>query len=64
MMILYVLCGLTLAVSIANLAAVVFLSNSIFRMLVRRDILPPPARPQSGLVDLKDSPTYDPRFRS
>lgn len=65
MTILYVMTGVSLAVSLVNLAAVLFLSNSLFRLLVREGMPPPPmSRDSSGLVDPRPAPTYDPRFRA
>ncbi len=66
MTILYAICGLTLFISLVNLLAVIFLSNSMFRVIVRDRADYPPipvGRGDSGLVELKDTPTYDPRFR-
>lgn len=61
----YVLCGVNCFLSVLCLAAVLFLSNSIFRILLRESQLPPPGPSRdSGLVDPKPVATYDPRFRS
>lgn len=51
--------------SALNLLFVLFLSNAIFRLFHREDSRRPDAEsePSGGLVDLRDSPTYDPRFR-
>lgn len=67
MTILYVLCGLTLFSSLVNILAVIFLSNSIFRVIVRERAEYPPIaveKRDSGLMEVRESPTYDPRFRS
>lgn len=68
MTIVYVALGVTCFLSAANLVAVIFLSNSLFRILVRGEgpVLPraEPERPQAGLVDPGRNATYDPRFRS
>lgn len=66
MTILYAICGLTLFISLVNLLAVIFLSNSMFRVIVRDRADYPPipvGNGDSGLVEVKDTPTYDPRFR-
>ncbi len=62
---LYILCGATCFISAVNLVAVVFLSNSLFRLLVAER--PPRISPKgsdAGLVDPSPTVTYDPRFRS
>jgi hypothetical protein len=74
MTILYIICGASCFVSLANLVATLFLSNALFRVLVsERDYPPPepprlepprPATPDKGLVEVSETPTYDPRFRS
>lgn len=63
MTIVYVLCGLSLFLSASNLLATLFLSNSLFRLLVRRTEAPTVDAPAGGLVELRETPTYDPRFR-
>lgn len=64
---LYVLCGATCFVSVVNLVAVLFLSNSLYRIFAASR-LPPPSptveRRERGLVDPSATVTYDPRFRS
>ena len=52
-------------ICVANLFATIFLSNFIFRVLSDDRKVPntPPIADDKGLVDLKYSPTYDPRFR-
>lgn len=71
MTILYVICGVSCFVSIFNLLALLFMSNSLFRILVsERDLPPPPAsvsrnqKETGGLLEVRETPTYDPRFRS
>lgn len=63
---LYVLCGATCFVSIVNLFAVIFLSNSLYRILSASGGPPPSPtieRRERGLVDPEATVTYDPRFR-
>ena len=61
---LYVLCGASCFFSVVNLVAVVFLSNSLFRILVAdRPPAPTRERRDTGLVDPSATVTYDPRFR-
>lgn len=57
----------SLVIGLLNLVAVLFLSNALFRILLYRpfrdigdETNPEPDR--KGLVDLKQSMTYDPRF--
>lgn len=54
-------------ISSMNLLATVFLSNAVFRLLVssrpQKDSPVIPSK-DTGLVDLKEVPTYDPRFKS
>jgi len=54
-------------ISFMNLLATVFLSNAVFRLLVssrpQKDSPVIPSK-DNGLVDLKEVPTYDPRFKS
>ena len=68
MLIVYVLLGLNCLFSSLNLVAILFLSNSLFRVLVPKESEPESARASTtserGLVDPKAVPTYDPRFRT
>lgn len=66
MTIVYVLCGATCLVSVLNLVALVFLSNSLYRILAPDNPPPPPTREKrdTGLVDPAATVTYDPRFRT
>lgn len=65
MLYLYILTGVSLFVGVVNLVAVLFLSNAFFRVMVSgREPVAPPPRGERGLVDLRESGTYDPRFRS
>jgi hypothetical protein len=61
--ILYILCGSTCFLSLVNLVAVIFLSNSLFRLLVSGRSTPPSRDEGSGLVEPSPTVTYDPRFR-
>lgn len=65
-MIIYVLLGLNCFFSFLSFIAVVFLSNSLFRVLVPKETEVVESRrpPEKGLVDPRAVPTYDPRFRS
>ncbi len=66
-MIIYVLLGLNCFFSFLSFIAVVFLSNSLFRMLVPKEMEfkePKRQAPEKSLVDPRAVPTYDPRFRS
>ena len=70
MTILYVICGISCFVSVFNLLALLFMSNSLFRILVSERDLPPPAasvssgpKESTGLLEVRETPTYDPRFR-
>ena len=60
------LCAIAL-VSFLNLISTLFLSNAIFRIFGERPAPPPETenRPvkAKNLVDLKNHPTYDIRFR-
>ena len=50
--------------SALNLIFVLFLSNAIFRLFYREDSTRSDAESEpGGLVDVRDSPTYDPRFK-
>lgn len=65
-MILYILVSTCCFFSLLNLVFVILLSNSVFRLLSdrRADIDPREFEVRdSGLVDPKPTPTYDPRFR-
>lgn len=65
-MTVYILLGLNCFFSFLSLVAVLFLSNSLFRVLVPDDNEPSPKKtqqPEKGLVDPRAVPTYDPRFR-
>lgn len=66
MNILYILVSASIAVGVFNLIAVLFLSNSLFRMFLSN---PPKGRlykktdsDDKGLVDMAQTLTYDPRF--
>jgi hypothetical protein len=62
---LYILCGATCFLSLVNLVAVIFLSNSLFRLLVAgRPVHASSKGSDAGLVDPSPTVTYDPRFRS
>lgn len=64
MTLLYILSGISLAASLTNLFATLFLSNSLFRILVQEGQSRPIAPSvDAGLVEVKESPTYDTRFR-
>lgn len=61
---LHYLCIVSCVVSFVNLIAILFLSNALFRIFSNAGSeLPPPRQDESGLVDVRESPTYDPRFR-
>lgn len=62
---LYIITGVSLGIGILNLFAVLFLSNSLFRILLKEDryMLPPAPSVDSGLVDPTRTATYDPRFQ-
>jgi len=61
-----VVCAVSLAFSVLNLVATLFLSNFVFRAFVAGPTRPePPRTPERGspgLMEVKDAPTYDPRF--
>lgn len=66
-MILYILISICLFFSILNFIFIIFLSNSIFRLLISnsKSIEEKPLNiTTSGLVDLKPTVTYDPRFKN
>jgi hypothetical protein len=59
------LVSISCALSFLNLIFILFLSNSIYRLFTRG--MPKQSSlkiEDKGLVDIKDSPTYDPRFRN
>lgn len=62
-----VLIGVICLVSFANLFFTVLLSNSMFRIVAsdsrRQRLNPKDPDTESGLVDVQNSLTYDPRFR-
>jgi hypothetical protein len=61
-----IIASLSLFVSLINLVAILFLSNSMFRLLINKEAEtrePVAAKRDEGLVDVKQSMTYDPRFR-
>lgn len=61
-----IIASLSLLVSSLNLVAILFLSNSVFRLLVNKEAEarePVAAKRDEGLVDVRQSMTYDPRFR-
>jgi hypothetical protein len=64
-MVTYILLSVCCLLSLLNTVFIVLLSNSIFRVLAadrnRRRILVK-ENDEKGLVDLKNSATYDPRF--
>lgn len=65
MIYLYIMTGVSLFVGVVNLVAVLFLSNAFFRVMISgSEPVAPPPKDERGLVDLKESGTYDPRFRS
>jgi len=54
-----------LVVGLLNLFAILFLSNAIFRILISRSVQTarrPSEVEGGGLIDIKQSMTYDPRF--
>jgi len=58
------LCVVSCVLSFVNLVAVLFLSNALFRIFSgnsRTSSLP--KQNESGLVEVREVPTYDPRFR-
>jgi len=65
----YILLSASCFLSFLNFVSLILLSNAIFRLLVPNKKPPlvsseaPPAQ-ESGLIDLKQSSTYDPRFAS
>jgi hypothetical protein len=65
MTILYSIVVSSLVVGVLNLIAVLFLSNAMFRILLASRA-PPEKKtsksPEKGLVDVKQTMTYDPRF--
>lgn len=65
MSVLYILVGSCLLLNALTLFAVIFLSNSLFRMFLsdRQTVAPPPSN-DKGLLDLPRASTYDPRFSS
>lgn len=64
MIMLHYLCVFSCLISFVNLIAILFLSNALFRILSGPTRRPAPsAQEESGLVELRDVPTYDPRFR-
>lgn len=66
MTILYSLVASSLVVGTLNLVAVLFLSNALFRILMvpKRPIPGEPKSEEKGLVDIRQTMTYDPRFSS
>lgn len=52
--------------SILNFLSILFLSNSLFHILLSKEEIKLPIKNQDekGLVDLKESPTYDSRFKN
>jgi hypothetical protein len=65
MTILYYIAISSLVVGFLNLIAVLFLSNAMFRILLPSKVVlekNTPKAPEKGLVDLKQTMTYDPRF--
>jgi len=63
-----ILIALGCLVSLLNLLATIFLSNAVFRFLAEDRNNLHSANPRasakiSGLVDVSETPTYDPRFR-
>lgn len=65
-MIIYILLGLCCFFSFLNFIAVLFLSNFLFRIFVpaAEEAKKLSSISDGGLVDVKLSPTYDPRFRA
>lgn len=64
-LLIYSLVGISIFVGLVNLVAVLFLSNAFFRVMVYgREPVAPPRSDDRGLVDPRESGTYDPRFRS
>jgi hypothetical protein len=64
-MILYILVSFCFVVSFLNLIFTIMLSNSLFKIVSK---LPENSSkseliPDSGLVDVRPTPTYDTRFR-
>jgi hypothetical protein len=65
MTLIFVLFGTCAFLGVLNLVATIMLSNAVYRAFaVSKDIAPPLPSRDSGLVEIKDSPTYDPRFRT
>ena len=63
MTIIIILISVCCFFSLSNLIFVVLLSNSIFRLLAKKtEYAPLPDQENKGLVDIKNFPTYDPRF--
>jgi hypothetical protein len=63
MTIIIVLLSICCFVSLSNLIFIVLLSNSIFRLLAKKtENIPLSDQENKGLVDVKNFPTYDPRF--
>lgn len=61
-----IIASLSLFISSLNLVAIILLSNSMFRLLVDKEAEarePVAAKRDEGLVDVRQSVTYDPRFR-
>lgn len=64
-MLLYILISICCLISFSNLVFTIFLSNSIFRIFIPKNIGKNPRirADDSGLVDVGPSLTYDIRFR-
>lgn len=63
----YIAFGISCLFSLINLIAIIFLSNSLFRILIKNSTtLENIDEPKNtaGLVDPRPTATYDPRFRS
>jgi len=65
-MTLYILMSICLFFSFLNFVFIIFLSNFIFRFFVnsKPSTEKLPNNINSGLVDLKPTVTYDPRFKN
>ena len=64
-MFIYIMLSFCCALSTLNTFFIIFLSNAIFRFISDQNPKNKKKNIQkidSGLVDLKNSPTYDPRF--
>jgi len=65
MTLIFVLFGACAFLGVLNFVATIMLSNAVYRAFSESKG-PAPSLPSrdSGLVEIKNSPTYDPRFRT